>query len=133
MPRTLGLPAQMCQTVTLVRAGAPTQDANGNIVDGPEMRTDIAGCSLQPLQGTDSIESLGATFDQVTTRWRLFAPPGVVVGSMDRIQQGADPFTGVPDDASAVLDFQVDGDPAFWPGADGQPHHIEMMLKKWSG
>lgn len=133
MPRTLGLPAQMCQTVTLVRAGTPTQDANGNIIDGPETRTDIPGCLLQPLQGTDSVESLGATYDQVTTRWRLFTPPGADVNAMDRIQQGADVFAGVPDDASAVLDFQVDGDPAPWPGVDGLPHHIEVMLKKWGG
>lgn len=127
------LPRAMCQTVTVVRIGPPGQDDDGNPTPGTVTRTDVPNCSLQPLQGTNSTEILGATYDQITTRWRLFAPAGTVINSDDRIQQGADVFAGVPDDASAVLDFAVDGDPAGWPGVDGLPHHVETMLKKWGG
>lgn len=134
MPRSGGLPAAMCQTVTVVRLGAGTdEDAYGNPLPGTDSRADITGCSLQPLQGTDSVESLGANYDQVVTRWRLFLPPGADINSADRVQQGADVFSGVPDNESAVLDFEVDGDPAPWPGVDGLPHHVEAMLKKWGG
>lgn len=115
------LPAAMCQTVTRVRLGASTsEDDYGKPIPGTPVSTTITGVSLQPLLGTPSTEAFGADFDRMITRWKLFAPPGTDLQTTDRIQQGS-------------LDLEVDGEPVTWPGVDGQPHHVEVMLKRFGG
>lgn len=126
------LPRAMCQTVTVVRAGASVQDDYGSHA-GPDTTTDVPQVSLQPMMGTASIELLGSNADQIVTRWRLFTPPGADIGSNDRVQQGANPLAPVSVSNPAVLDLQVDGDPSPWPGVDGLPHHVECFLKVWGG
>lgn len=115
------LPKAMCQSVTRLRPTTTgTEDAYGNVAPGDPTQTVISGCSLQPLQGTPTTEINGVSFDQVIDTWKLFAPPGTDLVTTDRIQQGS-------------LDLEVFGDPVTWPGVDGQPHHVEAMLKKFGG
>lgn len=109
------------QSVTRVRLGAVTgEDDYGNEIHADPVKTVINGMSLQPVFGVASTEVNGADFDRVVTRWRLFAPPGTDLVTTDRIQQGA-------------LDLEVDGELVTWPGANGQPHHLEVMLRKYGG
>lgn len=114
------LPAAMCQTVTRIRATVGGEDDYGNPTAGTPESTAITGVSLQPLLGTPTTEASGADYDRTITRWKLFAPPGTDLQTTDRIVQGS-------------LDLEVDGEPVTWPGADGQPHHVEAMLKKYGG
>lgn len=115
------LPDLMNQTLTVIREGkSTTRDDYGNPVPGAESRTDIARCSIQPLLGAASMETMTADLDQVVTRWRFFTPPGADVVASDHVSCWAG-------------DFEVDGDPVTWPGEDGSPHHREGYLKKWSG
>jgi len=115
----VSLPAAMCQTVTVVRAGESVETPLG-YSPGPSTPHDVDWCSLQPLRGVSSTESNTASADQAVTRWLLFAPPGADILASDRVQQGP-------------LDLQVDGDPATWPGPNGRPHHVEAYLKRWEG
>ncbi len=114
------LPKAMCQSVTRVRATSGGEDVYGNPVAGTPTVTVISGVSLQPLQGSASSEINGVNYDQLITRWKLFAPPGVDLATTDRIRQGS-------------LDLVVDGELVVWPGVDGAPHHAEAMLKRFSG
>lgn len=116
----MSLPAAMCQSVTRVRAASTGEDDYGNPTPGTPASTTIANVSLQPLLGTASSESNGVDYDRLVTRWKLFAPPGTDLLTTDRIQQGS-------------LDLEVDGEPVTWPGPDGQPHHVEVMLKRFGG
>lgn len=114
------LPAIMCQSVTRVRLTSAGEDDYGNTIPGTPTSTVISGVSLQPLLGSSSTELNGTSFDQIVDRWRFFAPPGTDLVTSDRVTQGA-------------LDLEVDGDPVTWPGPNGQPHHLEAMLKKFGG
>jgi hypothetical protein len=115
------LPDSMNQVLTVIRKDKSTvRDDYGNKVPGPEVRHDIAQCSIQPLLGVASVETLAMDVDQVVTRWRFFAPPDADVVVSDHVSCWAG-------------DFEVDGDPVTWPGEDGLPHHREGYLKKWSG
>jgi hypothetical protein len=115
------LPDAMCQTMTVVRPGASTgRDGYGNKVPGPDQTHDITRCSIQPLLGVASVEQMTVDADKVVTRWRFFAPPGADVAASDHVRCWAG-------------DLEVDGDPVTWPDEDGQPHHVEGYLKKWSG
>jgi hypothetical protein len=115
------LPEAMNQTLTVIREGkSTTRDDYGNPVPGAESRTDIARCSIQPLLGAASVETVNSELDQVVTRWRFFTPPGADIAGADHVSCWAG-------------EFAVDGDPVTWPGEDGSPHHIEGYLKKWEG
>lgn len=106
--------------VDLVRVTPAGEDDYGNPVPGTPTTTPLYVYSLQPLLGTPTTETNGADYDRTITRWKLFAPPGTDLLTTDRIQQGS-------------LDLEIDGEPVTWPGADGQPHHVEAMLKKFGG
>lgn len=107
----------LVQRVRLVSSG---EDDYGNPIPSAPESTALKVYSLQPLLGTPTTEANGADYDRTITRWKLFAPPGTDLLTTDRIQQGS-------------LDLEVDGEPVTWPGADGQPHHVEAMLKKFGG
>jgi hypothetical protein len=95
-------------------------DAYQNPIKTAPSTETLTRVSLQPLLGTASTEANGADYDRTVTRWRLFAPAGTDLVTTDRIQQGS-------------LDLEIDGEMVTWPGPDGQPHHIEVMLKRFGG
>ena len=79
----MALPAVLAtKTVTRVRA-ATTTDGHGNTIFnwGAASSSDIGGCGVQPLDGSEN--SLGR--DAVTTLLKLYAPPDADLLSTDRI------------------------------------------------
>lgn len=126
----------MCQTITVLSPGVPTgeEDAYGNpIIDEPTRTHYERSCSLQPLQGTASVEAMLATSDSVVTRWQFYGPPDVVVTAADRVQQARDRVSKVLSDDDAYLDLQVDGDEDEWFATGTDLDHVEGYLRRWSG
>lgn len=110
------LPSIMCQTVTAERRVL----AGTNRYNNPEYTTEtvtLTGCSFQPLDETAETHDAQ---DQVTARWKLFAPPTTDLTSLDYI---------------TVLgaNYEFDGQVMPWPGPDGRPHHVEAYLKLVEG
>lgn len=129
LPKSLAL-----QTVTLVRAGEPAgEDAYGNPTAGSVERVHLSGCSLQPLRGQASTETLSPSNDRIVSHWMLYLEPGVDVRPDDRIQQARDRVSPVLADADAYLDLQVDGDAGEWAVTGTALNHIEVALKRWEG
>lgn len=126
------LPPQMCQTISRVRLVTTGEDAYGNPITTTQ-QDDFTSCLVAPLQGSPFSESQGTDFDRIVMSWKLFTPPGVDLLTTDHIQQGADRFQPVSGTNPAVLDLQVYGVQAVWPGMDGTTHHTEAMLKVWGG
>lgn len=102
-------------TITVVYA-AP-RDADGDPT-GPAAEVDISGCYVQP-DPSGSAETLG-TGDTVTTRLRVFGPPGADIPADAQIR-----WRGVL--------HQVDGRPAAWGTPDGAAHHMEITMTRLEG
>ncbi|WP_431881573.1 phage head completion protein [Micromonospora chalcea] len=104
-------------TITVLRA-ALVDDGYGN--EAPDWanptRVDVTGCRLQPIPAEDYVLDREA----VTTRWRLFAPPGIDLRATDRVEHNG-----------AVYD--VDGDPQRWPSPTGRLNHVEALLRRTEG
>jgi len=126
------LPRQMCQTVMRVRQVASGENPDGTPILSAVSEA-ITGCLLAPLQGSPFSESQGADFDRIVMTWKLTTPPGVDLVTSDRIQQGQNPLLPVSDTNPVAADLEVYGAPAYWPGPDGNSHHVEAMLKKYGG
>lgn len=101
------------EKVTIVRAGAATEDAYGNSQPGwaTATRTDVWG-TVQPLSSSEDVVNL----DRTVTRWRLFLPPGADITARDRVEWQAGTF-------------EVDGDVERW-SARGAEHHVEAVLQR---
>lgn len=133
MRRNRSLSRIMYQTLVVVREGEPTQDDRGHTIPAPEpQRLPIYGVSVQPLQGTASVEAPTAVGDAVVTRWIALLPVNdVKPQANDRIQQAEDRVS-LPDPDDPYLDLQVDGDADEWAtGIDLD--HGELYLKRWEG
>lgn len=102
------------ETVTRVR-GVASSDAYGNeTIDwsNPD-RLPIAGCSVQPEQGSEE------TFDRsmVVARWRLWGPSMMDLSARDRVEHEG-------------LVYEVDGEVLRWPG---RLAHATCLLKRVEG
>lgn len=83
-----------------------------------ETQVTLTGCSWQPLT---TVETLGDV-DQVTSHWKLFAPPGVDLSAIDAV---ITPWDG--------LRYSVDGDPMAWTDFFSTPSHQEVLFRKAVG
>lgn len=82
-------------------------------------RTEYRGCHVQPMAGDEVFVSDGRR-NAVVTRWKLFAPPNVVVGALDRVKY-------------AGTTYELDGAPRAWPSASGRLDHLEAILQLVEG
>lgn len=106
------------ETVTILRAGAPTQDRYGNDVPGPDVRFDVDGCRVAPRLAGDATEG---------------GRQGVIVGTTIYF-----PKTRTTDPrATDRLEVRgeehvIEGDPGWWNGAPGQ-WDIEVATRRVEG
>lgn len=103
------------QTVTGVHRTSGPADALGvpSRIDTP---VDIAGCSFQPLSTNEQLSDV----DQVTTRWKLYAPASAMLTATDAVIVDG-------------LTYEVDGDPQTWPDQCGNPGYTEYLLRRATG
>lgn len=101
-------------TVTVVRPAPP--DWQGDPSGDPTL-TEVTGCFMQPRTTVEQDTGMRHT---VSGNWVLFMPGGVDIRASDRVRwQGAE--------------YQVNGEPARYPGYLGVEHHIEVDLRKVEG
>jgi hypothetical protein len=92
------------ETVTILRAGASTEDRYGNSTPGADVRTDVPGCLVAPRLQGDATEGgrqgviIGAT---------IYLPTGTDIQSSDRLE-----VRGV--------EHVIEGEPGLWNGAPGR-------------
>jgi hypothetical protein len=109
------LPSFADQTITVIR---PTwTDDHGTTVADWTTPTehDVAGCSVQPLPGTENL----AHRDAVSTLWRLIAPVDADLLDTDRVR-AADGQT-----------YEVTGSIQRW--LDGVNDHVDAELTRVEG
>lgn len=100
----------MIGSETVTRLRGRSRDAWGDLA-GEDAETDIAGCSVQPLGGT---EDTGAG-DLVVTNLTLVCPPGTDITATDRVRWGGSVYA-------------VDGPPEPWADRLGRPSHVQAQL-----
>lgn len=103
------------QSVTVIRAGSPTEDEYHNEIPGPPSRHVIDGCSVQPGTGGVYLDRREAT----TTVYTVFAPKGSDVLDIDRVE-----YDGV--------EYDVDGSVMRWDVGSALDH-VVVPLKKVTG
>lgn len=111
------------QSGVRVRAGSTTTRAGDQVEDwsdGAVDRLSVPDINVQPFT---TEELVADTRDLLTTDRRLYSAPGTNpdLTGRDRFEFGGDTYT-------------VIGEPAQW--ADplrGGVHHLEALLRKWSG
>lgn len=104
---------------TTIQATKRTYDGtpdNLGIVQPTETQFTINNCSFQP-QHTEELQS---NADAVNVYWKLYAPAGTDLTSVDYITVNGEKF-------------EVDGDPMPWTDFFGFPHHVELMFRKATG
>ena len=77
----------------------------------------VTGCSVQPAGGSEDRQHR----DQLSGRMRLFAPPGVAVGALDRVH-----VPGYPGQH-----WRVTGQAQQW--SPGFLDHVQYDLATWEG
>lgn len=70
------------ETVTVLRAGDPTQDPYGNDVPGPDTETDYDGCAVWPRVSSEDVQAR----DQVIDGLYVLFPAGADVLATDRVR-----------------------------------------------
>jgi hypothetical protein len=70
------------ETVTVVRAGPPTEDEYGNSVPGEPTESDVAGCAVAPRSSSEDLEAR----DQVVVGLTVWMPSGTSVLPTDRMR-----------------------------------------------
>lgn len=101
-------------TITVIRP--PRKGSDGDPLPGTGTRTDVEGCSVQPRQSTEITDGR----DTAITGKIAYIPAGADIHYTDRIE-----FRGVT--------YAVDGDPGDWDDLDGQPDHLEILLRRVTG
>uniref|UniRef100_UPI0026F45B7A hypothetical protein n=1 Tax=Nocardiopsis sp. YSL2 TaxID=2939492 RepID=UPI0026F45B7A len=102
------------ETVTVLRPVGT--DRHGDPLPGDPAETDSPGWDIQPASTSEDTEG----GDTVEEEWTAIGPPGADVRATDRVR-----WRG--------LEYQVEGRPEPWPDERGQPHHIEMQLRRVRG
>lgn len=106
------------ETVTILRAGAPTIDRYGNEVPGADVRIDVDGCFVAPRLGGDVTEQgrqgivVGST---------VYFPARTDVRSTDRLEVRGAPHT-------------IQGQPGDWTnGFTGRRFGVEVATERVEG
>lgn len=110
-------PYPVGETVTFIRAGAPTQDDYGNDVPGTPAETDVAGCAVWPRTSNEDVQGRL----QVIEGLNVVAPYGTDVGPQDRAR------------VRGVL-YDVNGDPGEWRSPlTGTKAGVQIELTRVTG
>lgn len=105
------------ETVTVIRAGAPTQDDYGNDVPGPNVETPVGGCAVWPRTSSEDVQGRL----QVLEGLNVVAPYGTDVRPHDRVR------------VRGVL-YDVDGDPGEWRSPlTGTQAGVQIALTRVTG
>ncbi|WP_242882589.1 hypothetical protein [Actinomadura litoris] len=111
----MALPAWTLGRDTITVLTSPGTDPHGDPT-GPEQRTPVAGCQVQPAGSTETLDGR----DTVTTRARVFAPASAQVTATSRVEWDG-------------RSWDVDGEPGRWPDTAGNPHHLEFTMIRTTG
>lgn len=106
------------QTITAILVSYTDSVDKLGVRTKTETQMSISGCSWQPLS---TVETLG-DIDEVTSHWKLFAPPGINLSALDAV---ITPWDG--------LRYSVDGDPQPWTDFFGAPSHQEILFRRATG
>lgn len=110
-------PYPLGETITILRAGAPTQDDYGNDVPGADVEFDVQGCAVWPRTSSEDVRARL----QVLEGLNVLAPYGTDVRPHDRIRVGG------------VL-YDVDGDPGEWRSSlTGTRAGVQIELARVTG
>lgn len=101
--------------ITLLRRGQVIgEDEYGRPLYGPDTTTAFYG-EVRPLAGEENT----AAMQQVTTRFRMFLPPGVNADAVDRVDH-------------LGLSYRIVGQPE--PHTiGGRLHHLEVLVERVTG
>lgn len=106
------------ETVTILRAGAPSSDRYGNTIPGGDVRLEIAGCAVAPRLQGDATEGGRQGVIVGTT---VYFPPGTDVQSTDRLEVRGETHT-------------IDGDPGRWVSPfTGTEAGVEVATRRVEG
>jgi hypothetical protein len=106
------------ETVTILRAGTPTQDRYGNDIPGPDVRLPVDGCAVAPRQLGDAAQD-GRTGVIVGTT--VYFPPDTDVRATDRLEVRGEPHL-------------IEGDPGRWINPfSGVERGVEVATKRVEG
>jgi hypothetical protein len=106
------------ETVTILRAGAPTTDRYGNEVPGADVRIDVQGCAVAPRQEGDVSDGGRQGVIVGTT---VYFPPGTDVRSTDRLEVRGEVHT-------------IEGDPGRWVSPfSGSEWGVECATRRVEG
>jgi hypothetical protein len=108
-------PSWASDTVTVIRREVVGQDDRGND-RYDDVPVPYFPCRVQPV--TTSEDDNNAV--RVTSQWRVYGPPGMVVDADDRVTWGG-------------REFEVDGDPEHWRSPTGARAHTEIVLRRVTG
>lgn len=100
-------------TVTIVRH--PPPDRAGDPT-GPAAETTVTGCSVQPATSSEHTDQANT----VISGWVAYLPAGTDIRASDQVRWDG----GL---------YEVDGQPGTWKDMDGQPHHVQVALRKVRG
>lgn len=104
------------ETVTILRPGTPTVDAQGNDVPGADTSTAVAGCMVAPRLQGDATE---AGRQGVIIGTTVYFPKGTDVRATDRLNVRGEVHT-------------IEGDPGYWPEAPGA-FDVEVATRRVEG
>jgi hypothetical protein len=108
----------MSETVTILRAGAPSSDRYGNVVPGGDVRLDIAGCAVAPRLQGDVTEGGRQGVIVGTT---VYFPAGTDVLSTDRLEVRGE-------------EHIIEGDPGRWENPfTGTEFGVEVATRRVEG
>jgi hypothetical protein len=104
-------------TITVLRAGEPTQDDYGNDVPGEDVETDIGGCAVWPRSSDEDNRAR----QQVTEGLNVVAPYGSDIRPHDRIRVRG-------------LLYEIDGEPGSWASPlTGTKAGVQVSLTRITG
>lgn len=104
------------ETVTILRPGTPTVDAQGNNVPGADTSTAVAGCLVAPRLAGDAVEGGRQGVIIGTT---VYFPKGATVLATDRLEVRGEIHT-------------IEGDPGWWNDAPGD-WDLEVATRRVEG
>jgi hypothetical protein len=104
------------ETVTILRAGAPTTDRNGDPVPGADVRIPVRDCLVAPRLAGDAV---GPGRQGVIVGTTVYFPAATDVRATDRLEVRGE-----------VHD--IEGDVGIWPGAPGG-RDTEVATKRVEG
>jgi hypothetical protein len=106
------------ETVTILRAGVPTQDRYGNDVPGSDLRVDVDDCAVAPRLAGDATEG---GRQGVIVGMTVYFPPATDVTATDRLEVRGETHT-------------IEGDPGRWVSPhNGREYGVEVATRRVEG